>query len=116
MARMDKGAAKIAAAAACAFLLGAALRLLPGAIDMAMEQPAVQGQPEPVIEMTAFYGPFDDIALFRYYKITDMPDSPELPAEPVDYDGRTHRPESVDGPVDTRYGACWEVLYMEVEK
>lgn len=72
--------------------------------------------PEPVIEMTGFHGPFDAMALFRYYSMADMPSGPGLKDERIEYGGRTYRLESVGGPVDTKYGACWEVMYMEVEK
>lgn len=72
--------------------------------------------PEPVSEMTVFYGSFDQLALVRYYRLDAVPEKPDSLERDILVDRRPYRLNAIDGPVETEHGACWEALYMEVEE
>lgn len=101
----------------------AAIALCTAATVLYDAAPHVQGSiqerdmlPEPVSEMTVFYGSFDQLALVRYYRLDAVPEKPDSLERDILVDRRPYRLNAIDGPVETEHGACWEALYMEVEE
>lgn len=70
---------------------------------------------EPVYEMTANWGSFDEIRLFRYFRLEDVPDVGSVPAWDVEYHGETWKYVGSEGPVRIEFGDCWEAMYRKEE-
>lgn len=73
----------------------------------------MRSEPMPVQELTGFWGDFDEIRLFRYFRLEDVPEASGVPAGDTEYHGATYRLVSVDGPLQTEFGDCWEAMYVE---
>lgn len=70
----------------------------------------------PVYEVTATWGSFDEIRLFRYYTLEDVPDIEDVPKKNTEYHGTEYTFVGVDGPVKIEFGECWEAMYREEEQ
>lgn len=71
---------------------------------------------EPVYETTATWGDFDEIRLFRYYRLEDVPDIKSVPKTDTEYHGTAYAYISTDGPITIEFGECWEAMYREEEQ
>lgn len=101
---------------AAVFIAGLFCGILLGLFAPAPELPAKPVQamdPEPDYEMTAFWGSFDEIRLFRYYSTSDIPDANDIPEGDAEYGDTAYEYVGTGGPVDMGFGPCWEAMYRE---
>lgn len=71
-----------------------------------------QPDPEPVWNVGYTHGPFDEVWIAYYYRTEDVPDAASVPTgDKEDSRGNRYVFDSVDGPVSTEFGPCWEAAY-----
>lgn len=86
-------------------LLGAAAALAGCMVDAA----AGPEYAKPVAEMTAVWGSFDEIRLFRYFDADGQGTIPDR----ASYSGKNYILAGTDGPFETQWGICLEAMYAE---
>lgn len=86
-------------------LLGAAAALAGCRADAATGPEYAQ----PVAEMTAVWGSFDEIRLFRYFGTDSQGTIPDR----ASYGGKDYILAGTDGPFETQWGVCLEAMYAE---
>lgn len=70
-------------------------------------------EPEHVQQITATWGSFDEICLYRYYKRADYPEQPVAPGYKIAYDGETWSCIVCDDIIGTNFGDCWEAVFRK---
>lgn len=68
-------------------------------------------EPEHVQELTATWGSFDEVCLYRYYKRADYPDRPVKPGHEIEYGGENWSCIACDDIIGTNFGDCWEAVF-----
>ncbi len=95
-----------------AMLLGL---LLPGCAAQT-EGESGMDLPPMVYSESYWHGPFDEVWTSNYYLVEDGCGQDDVPTEGwTAPDGTRYVCESVDGPVETDFGSCWEAVFRPME-
>lgn len=95
---------------------GALLALLSPLLRFSGQVSVPVADPSPIYEVTGTWGSFDEIRLFRYYLLEDVPDAAGIPKKNTEYHGTEYTYVGTDGPVTIEFGECWEAMYREEEQ
>lgn len=93
---------------------GILLLLFSPLLKMAGRTVVPAADAEPVYETTATWGDFDEVRLFRYFRLEDVPALESVPPYDVEYRGETWEyVETYGEPVRIEFGDCWEAMYRK---
>ena len=95
---------------------GALLALLSPLLRFSGQTSVPVSDAVPVYEATGTWGDFDEIRLFRYYLLEDVPDEDSIPKKNTEYHGTEYAYVGCDGPMKLEFGECWEAMYREEEQ